>query len=61
MKEAATGLCGKEQRGFSKNRDEWRDNEVWDVVERKKKAWQDYKASGKDKNIREIKKEEYKL
>ena len=32
-----------------------------DAVERKKKAWQDYKASGKDRSTREIKKKEYKL
>ena len=32
-----------------------------DAVERKKKAWQDYKTSGKDKSMREIKKKEYKL
>ena len=31
------------------------------AIERKKKAWQDYKASGKDKSMREIKKKEYSL
>ena len=61
MKEAALGRCGKGKRGFSKKRDEWWDDEVQDAIERKKKAWQDYEASGKDKNIREIKKEKYKL
>ena len=32
-----------------------------DTVERKKKAWQDYKASSKDKSMREIKKKKHKL
>ena len=36
-----------------------RDDEVQDAVERKKKARQDYKASGKDKSMRNIKKKEY--
>ena len=36
MKKAATGVCGKGKRGFSKKRDEWWDNEVQDAVERKK-------------------------
>ena len=31
------------------------------AIERKKKAWQDYKASAKDKSMREIKKKQYKL
>ena len=37
------------------------DDEVQYAVERKEKAWQDYKLSGKDKTIREIKKEEYEM
>nr|AMS36870.1 hypothetical protein [Heliconius erato] len=61
MKEAAIEVCGKGKRGFSKKRDEWWDDEVQDAVERKKKAWQDYKASGKDKSMRAIKKKEYQL
>ena len=32
-----------------------------DAVERKNNAWQDYKASGKDKSMKELKKKEYKL
>ena len=32
-----------------------------DAVKRKKKTWQDYKASGKDKSMKEIKKKEYQL
>ena len=59
MIEAATGACGQEKRGTK--RDEWWDDEVQDAVEGKKKAWQDYEASGKDISMREIKKKEYKL
>ena len=51
---------GKKE-GFTKNRDEWWDDEVETAIERKKKAWQDYKASAKDKSMREIKKKQYKL
>ena len=61
MKETATGVCGKGKRGFSKKRYEWWDDEIQNAVERTKKAWQDYNASGKDKSMREIKKKEYKL
>ena len=58
---AAIEVCGKGKRGFTKKRDEWWDDEVQDAIERKKKAWQDYKASGKNKNMTEIKKKAYKL
>ena len=34
MKEAATGICGKTF-CFSKNRDEWWDDEVQDAVKKK--------------------------
>ena len=51
---------GKKE-GFTKNRDEWWGNEVETAIKRKKKAWQDYKASAKDKSMREIKKKQYKL
>ena len=49
MKEAVTAVQGKGKRGFSKKRDEWLDDEVQDVVERKKKTWQNCKASGKER------------
>ena len=60
MKETATGVCGKGKRGFSKKRYEWWDDEIQNAVERTKKAWQDYNASGKDKSVREIKKKDCK-
>ena len=56
MKEAATGVCGKGKRGYSKSCEWWHDA-VQDAVERKNKVWQDDK--GKDKSMREIKKKEY--
>ena len=49
------GVSGKGNRLLNKKRDKWWDDEAQDAVERKKKAWQDYKASGKEKSMREVK------
>ena len=37
----------KGERDFTKKGDEWWNDEAKDIVERKKKVWQDYKTSTK--------------